>query len=114
MGFLDKLKGKKDKAVELAKQHDDKIDQGIEKASDLANKATKGKYADKIDGAAEKAKGAYEKDESESPAPAPAPPTTEPEQTPPAPPAPPPPAPPTPSAPQAAQTPPDAPEDPQP
>ncbi len=64
MGFLDKLKGKgglKDKAVDLAKQHDDKLDKGIDKASDLADKATKGKYTEKIDNAAEKAKDAYEK-----------------------------------------------------
>ena len=64
MGFLDKLRGRsklKDKAVDLAKEHDDKIDQGIDKAADLADNATKGMYSDKIDGAAEKAKDAYEK-----------------------------------------------------
>jgi hypothetical protein len=64
MGFLDKLKGKggmKDKAIDFAKEHDDKIDQGIDKAADAADKATKGKYTDKIDNAAEKAKDAYEK-----------------------------------------------------
>ncbi|MGI9084113.1 MAG: antitoxin [Aeromicrobium sp.] len=71
MGFLDKLKGKsglKDKAIDLAKQHDDKLDQGIDKASDLADKATKGKYTDKIDNAAEKAKDAYEKPQDTPPA----------------------------------------------
>ena len=64
MGFLDKLRGKgglKDKAVDLAKEHDDKIDEGIDKAADYADDATKGKYTDKIDDAAEKAKDAYEK-----------------------------------------------------
>ena len=64
MGFLDKFKGKgglKDKAVDFAKEHDDQVDQGIDKAADLADDATKGKYSDKIDDAAEKAKGAYEK-----------------------------------------------------
>jgi hypothetical protein len=64
MGFPDKLKGKgglKDKAVDFAKEHDDKIDQGIDKAADAADKATKGKYTDKIDNASEKAKDAYEK-----------------------------------------------------
>ena len=63
MGFLDKLKGKggmKDKAVDFAKEHDDQIDQGIDKAADAADQATKGKYTDRIDGAAEKAKDAYE------------------------------------------------------
>jgi len=67
VGFLDKLKGKgglKDKAVDFAKQHDDQIDQGIEKAANAADKATKGKYTDKIDGAAEKAKDAYEEPNS--------------------------------------------------
>ena len=63
MGFLDKFKGKselKDKAINFAKEHDDQIDQGIDKAADAADQATKGKYTDKIDGAAEKAKDAYE------------------------------------------------------
>lgn len=64
MGFLDKFKGKgglKDKAVDFAKEHDDQVDQGIDKAADLADDATKGKYTEKIDEAAEKAKDAYEK-----------------------------------------------------
>ncbi|MEO6471488.1 MAG: antitoxin [Aeromicrobium sp.] len=65
MGFLDKLKGRsgeiKEKAADLAGQHGDKIDAGLDKAADLANKATKGKYEDKIDAATEKAKEAAEK-----------------------------------------------------
>ena len=63
MGFLDKITrkgGLKDKAVELAKEHDDKVDLGIERAADAADRATKGKYTDKIDQAAKKAKDAYE------------------------------------------------------
>ena len=107
MGFLDRFKGKgglKDKAVDLAKQHDDKIDQGIDKASGLADKATKGKYTDKIDGAAQKAKDAYEKPQAQQDSPPP----------PPAPPADPPPPPQTPSAPQPPQAPPATPQDPQP
>lgn len=60
MGFLDMLKKKapelKDKAAHLAATQNDKIDAGIDKAADLASKATKGKYDDKIDGAATKAK----------------------------------------------------------
>ena len=106
MGFLDKFKGKgglKDKAVDLAKEHDDKIDQGIDKAAAAADKATKGKYTEKIDGAAEKAKDAYEKpqDQQQSPPPPPAPPAD-------------PPPPQTPSAPQPPQAPPATPQDPQP
>lgn len=64
MGFLDKFKGRaeevKKKASGLAAEHGDKIDQGIDKAADMASKATKGKYDDKIDGAAGKAKNAVE------------------------------------------------------
>lgn len=65
MGFLDKFKGQadelKDKAVDLAKNNSDKIDAGLDKAADLANKATKGKYEGQIDSAAEKAKDAADK-----------------------------------------------------
>ncbi|MGB6056688.1 MAG: antitoxin [Microthrixaceae bacterium] len=64
MGFLDKFKGRaeevKNKASDLAAEHGDKIDQGIDKAADLASKATKGKYDDKIEGAAGKAKDVVE------------------------------------------------------
>lgn len=41
-GFLDKAK-------DLADQHDDKVDQGLEKAGDFADQKTGGKYDDKID-----------------------------------------------------------------
>ena len=65
MGFLDKFKKQgaelKDKAADLAASHGDKIDAGIDKAADLANEATKGKFDDQIDSAAEKAKDAAEK-----------------------------------------------------
>lgn len=65
MGFLDKLKKKapelKNQAADLAASHNDKIDQGIDKAADLASKTTKGKYDDKIDSAADKAKDAADK-----------------------------------------------------
>lgn len=63
MGFLDKLRGKgglKDTAVDFAKKHDDQIDHGIDKAAEAADDAMKGKYTDKIEGVAEKAKDAYE------------------------------------------------------
>jgi hypothetical protein len=64
MGFLDRFKGKgglKDKAVDFVKEHDDQVDEGIDKAAGMVDDATKGKYTDKIDGAADKAKDAYEK-----------------------------------------------------
>lgn len=59
MGFLDKLTKKapelRKKAADLAASQHDKIDEGIDKAADLASKATKGKYDDKIASAADKA-----------------------------------------------------------
>ncbi|MGA8850743.1 MAG: antitoxin [Aeromicrobium sp.] len=65
MGFLDKFKKHgaeiKDKAADLAASQGDKIDTGIDKAADLASKATQGKYDDKIGGAADKAKDAADK-----------------------------------------------------
>ncbi|MDO9380395.1 MAG: antitoxin [Nocardioidaceae bacterium] len=65
MGFLDKYKGRGDelkaKAAELARQHGDKIDQGLDKASDAVSRATKGKYDDKIDSATRKAKEGVDK-----------------------------------------------------
>lgn len=65
MGFLDRFKGKgeelKDEAADLAASQGDKIDAGIDKAADLASKATKGKFDDKIDAAADKAKDAVDK-----------------------------------------------------
>ena len=60
MGFLDKFKKQsgdlKHKATHLASTQNDRIDAGIDKAADLASKATHGKYDDQIDGAAHKAK----------------------------------------------------------
>jgi MT0933-like antitoxin protein len=41
-GFLDKAK-------DAAEQHDDKVDQGLEKAGDFADQKTGGKYDDQID-----------------------------------------------------------------
>ena len=80
MGFLDKLKGHKAalpdktelkemaaelkvkasemkvKAADLAAEHSGQIDAGIDKAAGLASKATKGKFDEKIETAADKAK----------------------------------------------------------
>lgn len=65
MGFLDKLKGNKNeiknKAADLAASQNDKIDAGLDKAAGLVNKATGGKFEDKIDSATEKAKDAADK-----------------------------------------------------
>jgi hypothetical protein len=65
MGILDKakaaLEGAKDKAADLAHDHGDKISGAIDKAGELVDKGTKGKYATKIDSAQAKAKEAVVK-----------------------------------------------------
>ncbi|MEV1156679.1 antitoxin [Micromonospora chokoriensis] len=38
-----------DKAKDFANKHDEQVDKGMEKAGDMADKRTGGKYADKID-----------------------------------------------------------------
>ena len=45
-----------DKAKGLISEHADKVDDGIDKAADLVDEKTGGKYSDKIDTAAEKLK----------------------------------------------------------
>lgn len=61
MGLFDKLRKGKDQAAGLAKQHEDKIDSGIDKAADVIDDKTGGKHTDKIDEGAEKAKDAIDK-----------------------------------------------------
>jgi hypothetical protein len=64
MGFLDKFKKQsselKDKAADVAASQNDNIDKAVDKAADLADKATGGKYDDQIDTAADKAKDAID------------------------------------------------------
>ena len=55
---LSKLAGK---AKDLAGQHNDKIDQAIDKGVLAADRATKGKYGDQLSQNAEKLKGAVDK-----------------------------------------------------
>jgi hypothetical protein len=72
MGILDKAKDKakdamgkaqelageaKAKAHDLAEEHADQLKAGIDKTEALANKATKGKFSDKIEAVGEKAAG---------------------------------------------------------
>jgi hypothetical protein len=45
-----------DKVKEMLGQHSDKAEQGIDKAGDMIDDKTGGKYSDKIDSAQEKAK----------------------------------------------------------
>ncbi|CAM2771992.1 antitoxin [Prescottella defluvii] len=56
MGFMDSVKGLVDKGQELAAEHSDKVQDVIDKAADIADEKTGGKYSDKIDKAAEAAK----------------------------------------------------------
>ena len=53
MGIMDKVKG-------LLGQHEEKVDDAIDKAADLADDKTDGKHTDKIDAAADKAKDVVE------------------------------------------------------
>jgi hypothetical protein len=61
MGLLDKLKGKTAKLKETAADHADQIEGGIDKGADLIDDKTGGKYSEKIDAAADKAKDAVKK-----------------------------------------------------
>lgn len=49
MGFMDKAK-------DALNEHGDKVDDGIDKAADIADDKTGGKYTEHIDTGAEKAK----------------------------------------------------------
>ncbi|WP_425828682.1 antitoxin [Streptomyces fractus] len=65
MGILDSLKAKfgpaRAKVSDLAQQHGDKIDQGLDKAGKLVDEKTKGKYSDKIQMGTDKAKDAVDR-----------------------------------------------------
>ncbi|MEU6226454.1 antitoxin [Streptomyces sp. NPDC047042] len=65
MGLLDNLRAKltpaKEKVSDLAQQHGDRIERGLDKAAKTADEKTKGKYSDKIHTGTDKAKGAVER-----------------------------------------------------
>ncbi|MCD9145594.1 antitoxin [Streptomyces albireticuli] len=65
MGLLDNLKAKlgpvKDKVGDLAQQHGDKIEQGLEKAAKVVDEKTKGKYSSQIQTGTGKAKDAIDR-----------------------------------------------------
>ncbi|MFB7373380.1 MULTISPECIES: antitoxin [unclassified Streptomyces] len=65
MGLLDSLKAKlapaKDKVSDLAQQHGEKIEHGVDKAAKLVDEKTKGKYSAKIESGTGKAKGALDR-----------------------------------------------------
>jgi hypothetical protein len=61
MGFMDSIKekfGNKSKARDMARQHGDKADEGIERAGRTADEKTGGKYDDQIQKGTEKGKDA--------------------------------------------------------
>ncbi|WP_042393984.1 antitoxin [Streptacidiphilus carbonis] len=71
MGLSDTLKGAlgqaKEKATEFAEKHNSTIDSGLDKVGEMADKATKGKYSDKIHTGRDKAKEALDKVGQEHP-----------------------------------------------
>ena len=64
MGFLDKLRGKageaKEKVAEAVDQHGPKIGEAVDKAKGLVDEKTGGRFGDKSDAAAERAKDALD------------------------------------------------------
>lgn len=58
MGALDDMK---DKAKDLASEHSDQVDEGLEKAGDFVDEKTGGKHSDKIDRGVDKAREAVDK-----------------------------------------------------
>ncbi|MET9181274.1 antitoxin [Kitasatospora aureofaciens] len=64
MGLMDNLKGRaeelKEKAGELAGRHSDQIEQIVDRAGGAIDKATKGKYSERIEHGAGRAKDAVE------------------------------------------------------
>jgi hypothetical protein len=62
MSFMDTLKDKlgmsKGKAGDLAQQHGDQVNQGIDRAGQTLDDRTGGKYSDRIDTGTDKAKDA--------------------------------------------------------
>ncbi|MFH9003456.1 antitoxin [Streptomyces afghaniensis] len=65
MGLLDNVKAKlgpaKGKVSDLAQRHEDKIQHGLDKAAQVVDKRTKGKYSDRIQSGTGKAKGAMDR-----------------------------------------------------
>ncbi|WP_282696056.1 antitoxin [Streptomyces sp. CC208A] len=65
MGLMDSLKAKlgpaKEKVADLAQQHGEKIDHGLDKAAKMVDEKTKGKYSDKIQSGTGKAKEALDR-----------------------------------------------------
>ncbi len=60
MGFLDKLKN-------LASKNADKVETAIDKAGDIVDQKTQGKYADKVDKVQDAVKKAVDKTDPQTP-----------------------------------------------
>jgi hypothetical protein len=65
MGFADKakqaLEDARGRAAQLADQHGDKVDRAVDKAGDVVDRRTKGRYRAKVDKAQTAAKGAADR-----------------------------------------------------
>lgn len=65
MGLLDSLKARlapaKGKVTDLAQQHGGKVHHGLDKAAQVVDEKTKGKYSDGIHTSTDKAKGAVDR-----------------------------------------------------
>ncbi|MFI5962428.1 antitoxin [Streptomyces asoensis] len=65
MGLLEHLKARlapaKGKVSGLAQQHGDKVQHGLDKAAQVVDEKTKGKYSDRIQSGTGKAKGAMDR-----------------------------------------------------
>ncbi|MEV5884936.1 antitoxin [Streptomyces sp. NPDC052020] len=65
MGLLDHVKARlgpaKGKVTDLAQQHGDKIQHGLDRAAKAVDEKTKGKYGDRIRTGTDKAKGAMDR-----------------------------------------------------
>ena len=57
MSIIDKMR---DKAGELARTHGDKIDRGLDRATEQVNRRTEGKHAGKLADLTQRAKGALD------------------------------------------------------
>ncbi len=64
MGFMDSIKeklGNRGKAEDMARQHGDKVDEGIDRAGRTTDEKTGGKHSDQIHTGTDKAKDAMGK-----------------------------------------------------
>jgi hypothetical protein len=73
VGKLNDMRRLAEKAKELVAKNDVKVKQALEKAADVVDSKTKGKYSEKIEGAVTRAKEAVDKLPDRPPAPDPPP-----------------------------------------